>query len=100
MDLAAHERESGAELAKGVDDPFDEPILELSLGGVPVDGEELERERILGDLLSELGIGALERVREVGRGGTLSQVQTGLDLVRQHGATPAMGDVLGAVPVA
>lgn len=98
MDLTAHEREPGAELAKGIDDAFDEPILELSLGGVPVDGEELERERILGDLLSELGIGALESVREVGRGGTFPLVQLGLDLVRQHGATPTMGDVLGAVP--
>ena len=100
MDLAANERKPGAELAESVDDALDEPALQLSLGGVPVDGGELERERILSDLLSELRVGAFESVREVGRGCTLTEVKMRLDLVRQYGSAPALRDVLSAIPVA
>ena len=72
-----------AELAERVDDALDEPVLQLSLGGVPVDGEKLERERILRDLLSELGVGAFEGVREVGRGCTLTEVKVGTQISRE-----------------
>lgn len=65
VDLTTDEREPGAELTQSVDDALDEPILEPALRGIAVDGEELECERILGELLSKLGVGAFESVREV-----------------------------------
>ena len=62
-----------------------QPILELSLGGIRVEGEELERERILGDLLSKFGVGAFESVRKVRRSRSLPRVQVRLDLVASAG---------------
>lgn len=78
VDLAANEREAAAELAESIDDALDEAVFQSSLDGVSVDREELQREWILGDLLCKLGVGAVERVREVGRGRTLTEVQPGL----------------------
>ncbi len=43
VDLTTDKREPGTELTQRVDDALDKPILELSLGGIPIDGEELER---------------------------------------------------------
>jgi len=100
VDLAANEREPRAKLAERIDDALDEPVLQLSLDGVPVDGEELERERILRDLLSELRVGTFESMREVGRGRALTEEKVGPDLVRQHGSAPTLCDVLSAIPVA
>jgi hypothetical protein len=68
VDLAANKRKPRAEFAERVSDALDEPGLHLSLCSVPVDGEELERERNLRDLLSELRVGAFESVRKVRRG--------------------------------
>lgn len=62
-----------------------QPILELSLGSIRVEGEELERERILGDLLSKFGVGAFESVRKVRRSRSLPRVQVRLDLVASAG---------------
>ncbi len=93
VDLTTDEREPGAELTQSVDDALDEPILELALGGVPVDGEELERERILGDLLSQLGVWAFESARKVRRGRPLPRVQVRLDLVSQDGTLLPQGAV-------
>jgi hypothetical protein len=75
VDLTTDEREPGSELTQSVDDALDEPILEPALRGIAVDGEELECERILGDLLSKLGVGAFESVREVRWGRPLPRVQ-------------------------
>lgn len=100
VDLAADESKTGAELAEGVDDALGEPVFQLSHDRIAVDGEELERERILGDLLSELAVVAFESVQEVRRGCTFTEVQLGPNLVCQHRPAPALRDVLGAVPIA
>ena len=48
--------------AHGVEDPIDHALLGLACGGVAVDGEELQRVGILGDLLSETGVDHLASI--------------------------------------
>jgi hypothetical protein len=55
--LPAHEGEPGAQLAQGIDDSVRQRLFQVPLGDLTGEAEELERVRILGDLLGQLGIG-------------------------------------------
>lgn len=89
----------GAELAHRVEDPVDHALLELALGGVPVDGEELERVGVLRELLRLVGIQLLERGGEVARRGRLPIMQSGSDLVSEYRPAPPVMCVFRGVPV-
>lgn len=100
MHLAADERETRAELAHGVKDPVDHALLELTLGRIAVDGEELERVGVLRELLRLVGVQPLERAGEVAWRSGLPLVQAGRDLVSEHRPAPLVVCVLRGVPVA
>jgi len=82
--LPSDEREPGAELEQELFDLRDEGALEVALGDVAGQGQELEAVRVLDQLLHQLGVVGREDVGEIRRGGTGSKMELGHDLVGQH----------------
>lgn len=90
VDLAADAGETSAELAHGVDDPFNETAFRFPLGDVAIEGEDVQDLRVFSDLLRELGIGLRERLVEVGWCGREAGMCAGPDLMFQHRSGPAV----------
>jgi hypothetical protein len=82
--LPPDEREAGAELEQEPFDLSDEGVLEVALGGVAGQGQELEAVRVLDQLLHQLGVVGRQDVGEVRWGGAGSKMELGHDLVGQH----------------
>lgn len=98
MHLLAHEGEARAELQQELADVVQKSALQVALGRVGAERQEIEVVGITDDLGREVRLRSGERVFEVGDGLALALVQAGLDPVREHGARPAVGDGLPGVP--
>ena len=68
VDLPSHEGESWAELPQRVDDPVGQRLLESPFGDLAGQIQKIKDQRVLGDLLGELGIVRNKLLRDWLRG--------------------------------
>ena len=80
VDLAPDERKADAELEEELLDVLDEPLLELTLTGIAVQGQEVEDIRVFESLVRQVGRLWRQRTRKVREGLAAALVKSGLDL--------------------
>lgn len=67
VDLPSHEGESWAEFPQRIDDPVGQGFLELAFGDLAGQVQEIKDQRVLGDLLGQLGIVRNKLLRKGGQ---------------------------------
>jgi hypothetical protein len=100
VDLAADKREAGAEFAEAVDDPVHERLLELSLGRLTGEVEEVGDGGLLTELLGKVRVRGGKLTREDSRRGTDALARAVYDRINEDVAGPAVLGGSGGVLVA
>src|SRR5438046_1581705 len=90
VNLAADESEADAQLKQEFLDMVYEPLLQLPFAGVAGQREKIKGVRVLDGLMGKVGLRRRQRPLEIGNSLPLALKETRLDLVDQHGKTPAV----------
>lgn len=98
QDLAADERESGAQFQQERLQVIDQGLFDLPLGARGGGAQEVEQVRVLEHLRSQVGVARRQGGGEVGDCPARPLVQSRVDLHGQHVAAPALLARLAGVP--
>ncbi|MCW3062242.1 MAG: hypothetical protein JWQ02_4063 [Capsulimonas sp.] len=97
--LTAQKREPRPKLQQELPDLFDQPLLDLPLGGALRDGEEVEIVGIFEQLPGKVGLRGRQRPFEIGDCLSLPLIEPALDLMNENVTAPSMLNSLLSVLV-